>query len=227
MIVHSEIKAIKELDHGTELIVGVNEKVKEHILRCREGGKVIAELRISDGREITNEQRKKFYASCKDIADYMGEFPEYVKEYFKFIYCYKNRKESISLSSCSVTEARELINELMDFCIEHGVQLSDTGINRTDDIDRYLYSCLRFRRCAITGKPNADIHHCEGSRVGMGGNRKEISNKGRKLIALSREWHNKVHTEGEEEIFKKYKIYGIELDDFSLKSLKISKGDMK
>ena len=60
----------------------------------------------------------------------------------------------------------------------------------------------------------------------MGGDRRTVSNKGRELIALNREWHNKVHAEGEEVIFSLYKIYGIVLDDAALRKLKISKADI-
>ena len=115
--------------------------------------------------------------------------------------------------------AREYINLLIAFAIDWGVPLSDLAINRTDDIDSYLYYCLATRTCAISGTKNADIHHVIGSKVGMGGNRNKIDNRGRELIALSREWHRKVEAEGEEEIFKMYKIYGIAVDDETLKDL--------
>lgn len=84
--------------------------------------------------------------------------------------------------------------------------------------------CLRTRTCAITGKPNADIHHVD--KVGMGANRRNVDHTRYRLIALSRDWHTKVHAEGEAEIFKKYKVHGIYLDKLSLQKLGIQKGDI-
>lgn len=225
MLIPTEVKAIRETPEGTELIIKINERVKDQVLRYKEGGKVLAELRINDGRTVTNEQRKKYFASLKDIADYTGNALDYMHDYFKFLYCYRNRVDNISMSSCSITEAREMINYLMEFAIHEDIPLTDLGLNRTDDIDRFLFLCLKYRKCCITGKP-AQIHHVEGSRIGMGNNRRKTSNKGRKLIALCREWHTKVHQEGEEAIFEKFKIYGIVLDEYSLRSLGISKEEI-
>ena len=95
----------------------------------------------------------------------------------------------------------------------------DYGVNRTDDIDYYLYKCIENRVCCITGKPNADIHHVLGSRVGMGRNRNKIDHTDLELMALSREWHTKVHAEGEEKIFQDFKIYGIKVSQETLKEL--------
>ena len=80
---------------------------------------------------------------------------------------------------------------------------------------------LNIEDVSLTGSP-ADIHHCTGSRIGMGGNRKTTSNIGRKLIALSRDWHTRVHAEGEVGIFEKYRIYGINLTAQELTEFGIS-----
>ena len=118
-----------------------------------------------------------------------------------------------------------MINIIMDFALENDVPLKDLGINRIDDADRYLYKCLILRKCVIEGT-KADIHHSTGSRVGMGGNKNKIDNRGRELIAPSRKLHTKVHQEGEDEVFNKYKIYGLAIDDIGLKKLKLSTVDI-
>lgn len=223
----SEVKGIKEDKEGTHLHIFIPKKYLMYDIERfkQDGTKALAEIRLDDNRRIRNDQRKKYFATLKDIADYTGNILDDMHDYFKFIYCYRNRVESISMSNCSVTEAREMINIIMDFALDNDVPLSDLGLNRTDDIDRYLYKCLMLRKCVIEGT-KAEIHHCTGSRVGMGGNRRKISNKGRKLIALSRKWHAEVHAKGEEEIFNKYKIYGIAIDDIGLKKLKLSEKDI-
>lgn len=53
----------------------------------------------------------------------------------------------------------------------------------------------------------------------MGGNRKRVDHSTRELIPLSREWHTRVHAEGEKEIFEKFGIYGIKVDRYTLKKL--------
>ena len=131
-------------------------------------------------------------------------------------------EEYFSLSKCSVELAKNFITFIIDFVLENNIPLSDLAINRTDDIDKYLYSCIRFRRCCITGKPNADIHHVTGSRVGMGRDRRKIDHSKLEIIALSREYHNIAHEQGEKELFEKYKIYGLRVDKETLKELKLN-----
>lgn len=224
----AEIKAVKETKEGTWMKILVPDSFLQHdIERYKQGGKVTTEMRFNDSRRITNEQRSKFYATVKDIAIAEGE-PEVLIEFmFKYWYCTQNDKDWISLSNCSVEEAKELITMQIDYILDHGIPITDHIQNRVENVDRYLYKCLITRTCVITGRKECvDIHHCTGSRVGMGGNRKKIDNRGRGLIALSREWHTKVHQEGEEEIFSKYKIYGLAIDDIGLKKLKLSTGDI-
>lgn len=213
MLVHGEVTGVR----GQEIIVKLPKKDVDTILRYREGKCSLVELRVNDGRSVTNLQRRKYFATIRDIADYTGNVWEYWHDRFKFAYCYKNKIEKISMSDCSVTEARELINLVMDFAIEHDIPLKDFGLNRTDDIGSYLYSCLVNRSCVCCGKP-ADIHHVTGYRVGMGMDRDKVNHVGRKVIALCRTHHTEAHY-GEKDFFDKWKIYGIRLDEYTVKLL--------
>lgn len=214
-----KIKGARNLKNKTELDIILDDDILKTLNRYHKGGNIITEVNINDGRRITVEQRKKAYATMGDIADYLGYAPEQLKELMKYRFCGETGEKYFSLSNCNLTTARNFINFLIKFVIEWDIPLTDLAVNRTEDIDKYLYYCLKYRRCAISGKPHADIHHCSGSQVGMGGNRRKIDNTGRKLIALSREWHTKVHAEGEDKIFKAYKVYGIEIDRQTLKDL--------
>lgn len=221
---YSNIKAVKTTARGTDIVVEIPGKnLKDKILKYKA---TTAEIRIVDDRTISPKQRRMIYATIKDISLHTGDDPEYLKEFLKFDYCGEYGEQYFSLSNCSIDIAREFIEHLTDFVLKHNIPLSDLAINRTESIDKYLYGCIKYRRCAITGEPGADIHHCIGSKVGMGGNRRKISNKGRKLIALSRKWHNKVE-EGEEfKVFKDHHVYGIELDNETLKALGLSSKDI-
>ena len=223
----SEIQAAIEKPEGTYLKVFVpNEGIVNNITKYKVGNIINSEIRIDDRRTITNQQRAKIFATIKDISVYTGDHPEDLRAFLLYDYCIATGEIPFSLSNCSISQAKEFITFIIDFILKHNIPLSDAALNRTDDIDKYLYMCIKYRKCSITGQANADIHHCTGSRIGMGGDRRQASNKGRELIALSREWHNRVHQEGEKTIFDLYKIYGITVSEDTLKELKLSKADL-
>ena len=176
-------------------------------------------VRYFDGRRISPEQRKKIYAIIADIAEFTGNVPEMEKAMQKYFYIERYGADYFSLSDCTVTEAREFINYLIDFCFENNIGTRDTLLNRTDDISRYLYSCLINRKCAVCNN-KAEIHHCEGSRVGMGFDRRKINNIGRLAVALCRKCHSIAHND-EKKFFEKNHIYGIKLDAYAVKKLKL------
>lgn len=178
------------------------------------------EIRFDDGRTITSDQRKKTYAIIGEISRWSGYFPEEAKEWLKFYFtAIYGQLECFSLSDCSVTTAREFISYLIDFCLRHDVPCRDSLKDLTDDIGRYLYSCLVNKRCCICGKP-ADFHHCEGSRVGMGRDRTEVPLLGVDGMALCREHHTECHTIGEETFCNKHYVYGLKIDDELLEKMK-------
>ncbi len=188
------------------IVVSVNpfELEKQNIKSCL--------VRFDDGRTIKSDQRKKAYAIISDITDFTGDAPEYMKEYLKYCYINRTGEEYFSLADCTVTTAREFISFLIDFCFEHNIGTRDTLLNNTDDIDRYLYSCIARRKCAVCND-KAEIHHCTGSKIGMGVNRDKVNNIGRYAIALCRKHHNMAHSD-ESKFFKDHHIYGIKLDKY-------------
>ena len=101
-------------------------------------------LWLEDGRHITAAQRKKIYATVRDISEYTGYLPEEQKEWLKYLHIERTGCQYFSLSTCSITTAREYINTILDYALEAGIPLTDLAINRTDDIGRYLYSCLLY-----------------------------------------------------------------------------------
>ncbi len=194
---------------GSKLTVVPDENV-EYELRRKEIKCV--ELRLDDGRNISAVQRKKAYAIIRDISDYTGDLPEYAKEMLKYMFVERSGEPYFSLSDCSMSTARKFISFLIDVCFEQNIGTRDTLLNRTDDIGRYLYSCIANRKCAVCNR-KAEIHHCEGSRVGMGFNRRKIDNEGRYAVALCRKCHCAAHND-EAGFFDKYHIYGIKLDKY-------------
>ena len=198
------LKKYKENDGGTELLVAVPGKQIGRILTEKRIKK--AELRIDDGRTISVEQRKKAYATIKDIADYTGYHPEEQKEWLKYLYVAKTGAKTISLSDCSMDEAREFINVILEYAIENGVPLSEQAIVRADDISRYLYFCLKHSKCAVCGA-KGEIHHEDA--IGMGNDRKKVDDSNYKKICLCRTHHTIAHQMGIDRFQKSYKVYGI------------------
>ena len=194
----------REVDNGTEIIIRIPDKKIGEFLSQKCIKK--AEMRFDDGRIISIEQRKKAYATIRDIADYTGFLPEEQKEWLKYLYIQKTGDDYISLSDCSMDQAREFINVILDFAIEHGIQLSDLAINRTDDIGKYLYFCIKHKKCAICGQAG-EIHHEDA--IGMGNDRKTIDDSNYKKICLCRKHHTIAHQMGVERFTKMYKVYGI------------------
>ena len=170
----------------------------------------VIEIRLTDGREISAEQRRKVFALIRDIAVWCGHEPEYIRKFLTFDFRLEKGIEPFSLSDCDMSTARDFISYLIDFCFYHSVPTRDTLLNQTDDIGRYLYSCLEHRRCAVCNE-KADVHHT--TAVGMGRNRDEIVHIGMEAIALCRKHHQQAHTEGKA-FFDKHHIYGIKLDEY-------------
>ena len=194
----------REVDNGTEIIIRIPDKKIGEFLSQKCIKK--AEMRFDDGRIISIEQRKKAYATIRDIADYTGYLPEEQKEWLKYLYIQKTGDDYISLSDCSMDQAREFINVILEYAIESGIQLSEQAINRTDDIGKYLYFCIKHKKCSICGQ-DGEIHHEDA--IGMGNDRKTIDDSNHKKICLCRKHHTIAHQMGVERFTKMYKVYGI------------------
>lgn len=180
------------------------------------------EVRIDDGRSITADQRRKIYATMRDIAEWMGDMPDTVKAFFKWSFCGNYEREDFSLSSVDRETAGEFLSFLIDFCIQNGVPCSDPLWDRCDDIERYMYACVMTRTCCITGKKNAQIHHVD--RIGAGRNRNTMCQVGMKVVPLSADLHTMLHySGGEDEFYKKHHIEPIKLTEKMCEHLNLGK----
>lgn len=199
-----DISRYKETAEGTDLVITVPGLKIGYMLQRKHIKK--AEIRFDDGRHISAEQRKKAYATIRDIADYTGYLPEEQKEWLKYLHISHTGDDYFSLSNCSVDMAREFINTIMEYAIENGIPLTENGIERTDDIGRYLYFCLIHKKCAVCGKPG-EIHHED--TIGMGNDRTKADDTNHKKICLCRYHHTIAHQKGIIDFRKSYKVYGI------------------
>ena len=139
------IRQCMERQDGTELVVFVPKMRLGDLVRRKRICN--AELRFDDGRHISVEQRKKAYATIRDIADWAGYLPEEMKEHLKYEHMIRTGDAYFSLSNCSMDTAREFINTILEFSLENGVPLSEDAVgmgnnrNRIDD-SSYRKICL-------------------------------------------------------------------------------------
>ena len=204
---YAEIVGYRHSNKGTELKVTIPDKeLGDYIKRFNINGIVPVELRLNDGRSISADQRKKIYATIRDISDHTGHAPEELKELLKYYYMAESGEEYFSFSNCSVTVARLFINFLIEFAFYWDIPLMDTGLNRTDDISKYLWLCIKFRKCCICGKPG-EIHHVD--TIGIGRDRTKVDDSNYKKIALCRIHHTEAHVIGKDSFENKYHVYGV------------------
>lgn len=210
MIKYGDIVKVRSGKNGSDLIIHLPDDTAETVLKKHIRN---VEIRLDDGRHITVEQRRKIYATLNDIAFYLGYLPEELKEEMKYYYIVKTKKEEFlsgdrifSLSDCSVDTARDFINFILCFALENDVPLSDCGVNRTDDINCYLYMCLKNRKCCVCGL-YGEIHHVDA--IGMGNDRRRVDDSRYRKMCLCRKHHTIAHQRGMEAFEQMYKVYGI------------------
>lgn len=193
----------------------------ENVGRFIECGYKEAIILLRDSRTVTAEQRKKIYAMLNEIADYMGEFPDIVKKQFKWELRYKRYKgmlDDFSLSNCSIETASAYIDLLVETIIAWGIPLKQPLIELCEDIPRYVYICLKNKKCAVCGR-SAELHHVDV--VGMGQNRTEIAHEGMRALPLCRKHHGECHTMGSDAFAERYRLEPVRLDKELCKIYKV------
>lgn len=204
MYEYADITAYKPDQEGTHLQIFIpHRNLEDAILRKRIKDCMVW---LDDGRHISAEQRKKAYATINDIADFTGYLPEEMKERLKVEHIIRTGCKEFSLSDCTMDTAREFINTMLDLALEMGIPLRDFGGNRTDDIDHYLWACLKNRKCAVCGR-TGEIHHVDA--IGMGNDRTEVDDSDSRKICLCRIHHTEAHAVGMTEFEERYSVYGI------------------
>lgn len=182
-----------------------------------------ADVYLRDGRHISSDQRKKIFATIRDISADTGNIPEEMRAHFTWEFCALYEYEPFSLSSyksnaATVTIAREFITYLLDFCLRNGIQLKEPITSRADGMSAAMYLCLKHRKCAVCGRV-ADVHHID--TIGMGNNRKTVSHIGKSAIALCRLHHTEAHAKGWKDFSELYHVCGVKLDRYLCEKLNL------
>lgn len=213
------------LKDGTAIIRAQIPNIEQALRR----GFLKVEIILWDGRRISPEQRRKCYALLGEIAEYTdgirtAETVDEQKRLLKMEFMLKRmeatERRMFSLSDCDMSTAREFITYLIDFIIANDIPTRVPLIDNCDDIAAYMYACTMHRKCAVCGRP-ADIHHCEGSRIGAGVDRDKVHQLGREVLPLCRVHHTELHAMPESEFMKKYHLQAVKLDEALCKRLKL------
>lgn len=215
------------LKDGTAIIRAQIPNIEQALRR----GFLKVEIILWDGRRISPEQRRKCYALLGEIAEYtdgirtaetVDEQKRLLKMEFMLRRMEATERRMFSLSDCDMSTAREFITYLIDFIIANDIPTRVPLIDNCDDIAAYMYACTMHRKCAVCGKA-ADIHHCEGSRIGAGVDRTKVHQLGREVLPLCRVHHTELHAMPESEFVKKYHLQAVKLDEALCKRLKFKR----
>lgn len=214
------------LKDGTAIIRAQIPNIEQALRR----GFLKVEIILWDGRRISPEQRRKCYALLGEIAEYtdgirtaetVDEQKRLLKMEFMLRRMEATERRMFSLADCDMSTAREFITYLIDFIIANDIPTRVPLIDNCDDIEAYMYACTMHRKCAVCGK-SADVHHCEGSRVGAGSDRDKVHHLGREVLPLCRVHHTECH--GDEAGFiRKYHLEPVKLDEALCRKLKLRK----
>lgn len=201
----------------------------ERFIKC---GYSDVRIMLSDSRTITAEQRRKIYAMLEEIAEFMGDFPEIVKKLLKLEFRLQRLEKmasDFSLSDCSVELASEFIDFLVEIIIAWEVPCKQPLVELCDDVKKYVYTCLKYKKCAVCGQ-KADLHHVDA--VGMGYNRNEIVHEGMRALPLCRKHHQEAHARSNGRFMEKYHLEPVTLNKelcgvYKLKSSEKTKREKK
>ncbi|WP_273715337.1 putative HNHc nuclease [Leuconostoc mesenteroides] len=177
----------------------------------------------SDDNEPTPKQRRFAFALLNDIwLSQVGgawlETVESTRRHFYGMYEYYHGLDfgefSLSAVKGNNSDTNEFINMLLDYAALHDIALSVKPLNELEpqEIAHWEYQCLMNKCCVICGKRPSDLHHLDGSRVGMGSDRRVVNHLGRKAVQLCREHHQMFHTD-ESKFMKQFHINGIVIND--------------
>lgn len=169
-----------------------------------------------DSRLISDEQRRKAYALIGEITAWAGYMPkeketvnQHLKQRFLMAQVDEYQRMMFSLADCTMTQAREYINYLVDFCLAEDVPTRRPLLELADDLQRYSYSCLMRKRCVICNKP-ADLHHVD--QIGMGYNRDTKPQLGALALPLCRLHHGEYHNIGLNAFNERYHVLPVPID---------------
>jgi len=222
-----KIKSIQseviEFDGDTITLKLHDEVYVEKVRELAVDGRYFTYLDFYEKDTITDLQRDHYYALIGDMHEFNG-FPERTLDSrmrFEFMnYYLLDEYPSLSRGSMRKSTASELIQFVIDYCIQNGIPFRKQQFYLTADTSRMLFALTMKGLCVVCGKPHADIHHAT-NLPGMGNDRKKHNHLESTFLALCRGHHNEVHNLGLTEFMDKYYVKPVKLNERQLKELNI------
>lgn len=199
---------------GTYSVVATGVELEtSHTELIDNGYTVNADVTVPDNKLLTNDQRKKIFALCRDIELYWGEPVEALRQRFQTELEIMNGYDRISLRDCTKRIASELIELIVAFMFHHQVPMRVETSELLQGEKAMLYWATVNRNCVICGSPESDLAHYE--TVGRGMNRKTMNHHGKHVLALCRKHHNQQHDIGVKSFDDLYHLHNswIAVDD--------------
>lgn len=163
-------------------------------------GKVTVYLEEKD--KISDQQRKLFFALMRDYWDYTGTPLDAAEAWFKYEYMLLRDLDhlpSVARGAMTKEVATDFITFILEYFLNNGIPFAQQDWYKGSDVNRVCYAMLMGRVCFACGKIHSDIHHMNGSTIGMGNDRTEFNHIGRYVVCLCRNDHGKMHQLGEKE----------------------------
>lgn len=187
-------------DGTTTIIVSGAELGNKETLLLDNGIDVEVEVKSVDPYAITDKQRRKIFALCNDIEMHTGQPREYMRYMFMDYVSFVEGYEQLSLSNCTRTQARQVIEVILDWVFHNDIPLNYKTSDLLRNDKEFLYWSTVNRNCVICGKPHAELAHHYA--IGRGKNRKTMEHYGYEVLALCREHHQSQHNMGVESFDK-------------------------
>ncbi|EGQ1770388.1 hypothetical protein MPU07_002137 [Staphylococcus pseudintermedius] len=208
-------------DDGTTTVVisGVELGDKETLL-LDNGFDVEVDVNVVDPFKITGKQRRKIFALVKDIEEHTGQPREYMRYMFMDYVSFVEGYDRLSLSNCSRTQAKQVIEVILDWVFHNDVPLNYKTSDLLKNDKAFLYWSTINRNCVICGKSHAELAHYQA--VGRGRNRRKIEHTGNKVLALCTSHHKEQHNIGIDSFNDRYHLHDswVDVDDRLNKMLK-------
>lgn len=197
----------------------------KELLILDNGLDVEVEVTPVDPYAITDKQRRKIFALCNDIEEYTGQPREYMRYMFMDYVSFVEGYDGLSLSNCSRTQAKQVIEVILDWVFYNDIPLNHKTSDLLKNDKSFLYWATVNRNCAICGKPHADLAHYQ--TVGRGRNRRKIEHVGNKVLALCSHHHREQHNIGVDSFNDKYHLHEswVDVDERLNKMLKGGKAN--
>lgn len=161
----------------------------------------------------------KSYTKESKVNIITNDLLDFVTDEIQMLFIKLNDTFSLAIKLMSNDEAVNFTNYLFDYFLQNDIAMWEEMqmLYKQQNEEKYIYSKLKYKRCAVCNKSPVDLEHWK-TAASLGGYAKD---KGQgEYISLCREHHMKKHNIGVVEFQKKYEVKGIKLNADQVQELK-------